>query len=213
MHRPGLELDRLTPANAPGCCSTTSCGPSGPARSTTRSSELLTARGVRVHHFATLLAEALATESAARSRSSGSAPTSGSGRRWPRDLRALFADTDPAGSGRAVHRRHRRLGPAARWAGPGWSGRPRTSTTSCCRRCPTRCSSATTPPGSATARPSTRWPCRPGAASRCTPAPSTATTRCSPAARRSSTTTATTTWTTRRPPSRAATSTCSPTTR
>jgi len=37
LHRPDLELRRLTPATARRCCSTTSCGSSARGRSTTRS--------------------------------------------------------------------------------------------------------------------------------------------------------------------------------
>ena len=72
-----------------------------------------------------------------------------------RDVASLLHDTEPA------------------------DGLPAPPTTSCCGRCRTTCSSATTRPGSTTGCRSTRWPSRPASGRRSTPASSTTSTRCS----------------------------------
>ncbi len=59
-------------------------------------------------------------------------------------------------------------------------------------RCPTTCSSGTTPPGSTTACRSTRWPSRPASGRRSTPGWSATSTRCSATPTRRTSTTATT---------------------
>ena len=96
-------------------------------------------------------------------------------------LRAAFEDAARAGAGRGAGRRHDQAGvPGARTP-----SRPRSAstswtwTTSCSTRCPTTSSPATPPPGSTTGSPSTRCAGRPGSARPSTSRRSTGTTRSS----------------------------------
>ena len=147
------------------CSSTTSCGPSGPARSTTRSSASCASAGCMVHDFA---------RRCSPRRSTSPAPGT-----FLQD-RLTTADPLRAGAGRAA-RRARRVDAGApmlaelliggvlkRDVAPllhassllmEYLGRRRLPAA---RRCPTTCSSATTRPGSTAACRSTRWPSRPG---------------------------------------------------
>ncbi len=182
MHRPGSELDRLTPANAADLLFDDVMWPEQARDEHDAFARACAEHGARVHLFARPAGRGARGDRAGRAFAieHDRAPTSGSAPRSARDLRCLFADTDPAGLAELLIGGMLKsdLSPLADTE-PGL-GRPWASTTSCSPRCPTRCSSATTPPGSATASASTRWPSRPAAASRSTPAPSSSTTRCSP---------------------------------
>lgn len=97
VHRPGLELDRLTPANAPSLLFDDVMWAERAREEHDAFSELLTSRGVRVHHFAKLLAEALATDSGREFALERTCTDERFGPALARDLRGLFADTEPAG--------------------------------------------------------------------------------------------------------------------
>jgi arginine deiminase len=97
VHRPGLELDRLTPANAPGLLFDDVMWADKAREEHDAFSAVLEARGVRVHHFATLLAEALATVDGRAFAVERTCTDERFGPALARDLRGLFADTDPAG--------------------------------------------------------------------------------------------------------------------
>ena len=156
-------------------------GRSGPARSTTPSSQKLRDKGVTVHHFARA-----ARRGARRAR----APGSSSWSELTTATRFGPALDEP------LRRAGRQSTPAGRW--PSCSSAASSSATSTCRRtlepaagvpgrrrlpaarrCRTTCSSATTPPGSTTGCRSTRWPSRPASGRRSTPGWSTTSTRCS----------------------------------
>jgi arginine deiminase len=97
VHRPGLELDRLTPANASGLLFDDVMWPDKAREEHDAFCAVLESHGVRVHHFSTLLAESLAGEEA-RSFAIGRTCTDERfGPALARDLRGLLADTDPAG--------------------------------------------------------------------------------------------------------------------
>jgi len=97
VHRPGLELDRLTPANAPSLLFDDVMWAERAREEHDAFSDLLTSRGVRVHHFGTLLAEALATEGGRDFAVERICTDERFGPALARDLRSLFADTDPVG--------------------------------------------------------------------------------------------------------------------
>jgi arginine deiminase len=97
VHRPGLELDRLTPANASSLLFDDVMWAERAREEHDAFSDLLASRGVRVHHFATLLTEALATDSGREFAVERVCTDERFGPALARDLRGLFADTDPAG--------------------------------------------------------------------------------------------------------------------
>lgn len=97
VHRPGLELDRLTPANASDLLFDDVMWAERAREEHDEFSTILTQRGVRVHHFATLLAEALATEEGRAFAVDRVCADERFGPALARDLRGLFTDTDPAG--------------------------------------------------------------------------------------------------------------------
>jgi arginine deiminase len=97
VHRPGLELDRLTPGNASGLLFDDVMWAEKARDEHDAFSAVLESRGVRVHHFATLLAEALATSDGRAFAVDRTCTDERFGPALARDLRALFADTDPAG--------------------------------------------------------------------------------------------------------------------
>jgi arginine deiminase len=97
VHRPGLELDRLTPANAPGLLFDDVMWADKAREEHDAFSAVLEDRGVRVHHFGTLLAEALATAEGRAFAVERTCTDERFGPALARDLRALLADTDPAG--------------------------------------------------------------------------------------------------------------------
>ena len=193
VHRPGLELARLTPDNVDDLLFDdvmwAAPRPRGARRVRRASSQR---QGVVVHRFADLLAEAL-DEPGAREFVAGPAdhrdPVRAGARRAARRPRGLDAGT---AAGRPADRRRPQVGrgrPAPR-AQPA-DGLPARRRLPAARRCRTTCSSATTPPGSTTASRSTRWPSRRASGRRSTPAWSTTSTRCSatPASRSSTATT------------------------
>jgi arginine deiminase len=96
VHRPGLELDRLTPANAPALLFDDVMWADRAREEHDGFSAILTERGVRVHHFATLLTEALATEEGRAFAVERVCTDERFGPALARDLRGLFADSDPA---------------------------------------------------------------------------------------------------------------------
>jgi arginine deiminase len=59
VHRPGLELARLTRKTSTSCCSMASCGPRKAKEEHDVFAEALRDKGVRVHYFGQLLAETL----------------------------------------------------------------------------------------------------------------------------------------------------------
>lgn len=97
VHRPGLELDRLTPANASGLLFDDVMWADKAREEHDAFSAVLESRGVRVHHFATLLAEALAGEEGRSFVIERTCTDERFGPALARDLRGLLADTDPAG--------------------------------------------------------------------------------------------------------------------
>ena len=91
MHRPGTELDRLTPANAADLLFDDVMWAERAREEHDAFVEVLRDRGVRVHLFADTAGRgARQRRPDAASRWTGSAPTTGSVRPWPRELRALF---------------------------------------------------------------------------------------------------------------------------
>ena len=123
VHRPGLELDRLTPANASALLFDDVMWAERAREEHDAFSAILSERGVRVHHFATLLAEALATEEGRAFAVDRVCTDERFGPALAARPPGPVRRHRPRRAGRAVHRRHRGLGPAAAWAGPGssWS--------------------------------------------------------------------------------------------
>jgi hypothetical protein len=150
LHRPGLELTRLTPQNVDDLLFDDVMWAQRAREEHDAFAEKLRAKGVKVYLFHDLLAEAL-DEPGAREfvqeelttatrfgpaldapldELVGQAPPTG----WPRCWSAVCSSTS------STCRRPR----ACCWST--W-----TTTTSCSPRCPTTCSSGTTPPGCTTA--------------------------------------------------------------
>ena len=97
VHRPGLELDRLTPANAAALLFDDVMWPERAREEHDAFSAVLAKRGARVHHFGQLLSEALATEEGRVFAVERLCSEERFGPALARDLRGLFADTDPEG--------------------------------------------------------------------------------------------------------------------
>lgn len=95
VHRPGLELDRLTPGNAAALLFDDVLWADRARREHDGFVEALTSRGVRVHLFADLLAEALATDAGRRFAVDRVCTDHRFGPALARELRALFTDIDP----------------------------------------------------------------------------------------------------------------------
>ena len=182
MHRPGLELSRLTPQNIGELLFDDVLWAKKAKEEHDAFAEALRDKGVRVHYFGQLLGETLELPEgrafvldrvctpemlgpnlvAAAAHSSSRTSTAPALAEFLVGG-VLKADLHPAAGAQPEvgHAAGRRLRAA--------------------RRCPTTCSSGTTPAGSTAASRSTRWPSPPGSARRCTAGPSTASTRCSPA--------------------------------
>jgi arginine deiminase len=96
IHRPGTELDRLSPANAADLLFDDVLWPDRARNEHDAFAEALRAHGVRVHLFADLLAEALATPSGRAFAVDHVCTEDRFGPALARDLGRLFADTDPA---------------------------------------------------------------------------------------------------------------------
>ena len=207
IHRPGLELSRLTPQNIRSLLFDDVLWAQRAKEEHDVFAETLREHGVRVHYFGRLLAETLEVPAGREFVLDRVCTPENLGPSLVGPVHALFDDLGSAqlaeylvgGVLKADLRPLRAK--SLKWdmlRGP---------TTSCCRRCPTTCSPGTTPARSTAGSRSTRWPSRPGSGNPCTSGPSTGTTRCSPAGI-SSPTTGTTTRRTCPPASRAAMCTC-----
>jgi arginine deiminase len=95
VHRPGTELDRLSPANAADLLFDDVLWPDRARNEHDAFAEALRAHGVRVHLFSDLLAEALATPSGRAFAVEHVCTEDRFGPALARDLRRLFADADP----------------------------------------------------------------------------------------------------------------------
>ncbi|NUR90153.1 MAG: arginine deiminase [Nonomuraea sp.] len=95
VHRPGLELDRLTPFNAADLLFDDVLWADRARSEHDAFAGVLRSRGVRVHLFADLLAEALATEEGRRFAVSRVCTDERYGPALARELGAIFLDTDP----------------------------------------------------------------------------------------------------------------------
>ena len=205
VHRPGIELARLTPANVDELLFDDVMWATGPGRSTMRSWPSSSHEEWWSTTSPTCWPRRSTSPGPGSSSRTGSPPQPGSVRPWTSHSTTWSPRPGPPAR-RPPHRRRAEVRcqrPAA-GAQPA-DGLPARRTTSCSARCRTTCSSGTTRPGSTTGYPSTRWPSPPGNARRSTPASSTTSTRCS-GKRRSRSCTATTRWPTNPPRSRAATS-------
>ncbi|KAB8194092.1 arginine deiminase [Nonomuraea phyllanthi] len=95
VHRPGAELDRLTPDNAAQLLFDDVLWADRARREHDAFADVLRAHGVRVHLFADLLAQALATDAGRRFAVTRVCTDHRFGPALARELRALFMDTDP----------------------------------------------------------------------------------------------------------------------
>ncbi|TYB64935.1 arginine deiminase [Nonomuraea sp. PA05] len=95
VHRPGRELDRLTPENAADLLFDDVLWADRARREHDAFVEVMRDHGVRVHLFADLLAEALATEDGRRFAVERICTDERFGRALAWELRALFMDLDP----------------------------------------------------------------------------------------------------------------------
>jgi len=205
LHRPGLELKRLSPTNHDDYLFDDVLWVKRAKEEHDAFAEALREAGVRVHLLHELLRGTVAIPEAA-STSSRAPSTSGctdplpptpSTRRSPTSTTSSWSSTSSGASPSArcsITSRRPAVWSCSRWI----------PTTCCCRRCPTTSSPATPPPGSTTASRSTRCVRRPAPARRCTTRPSTAGTRSLPVV---TSTCGRRGRSTDRPPPRAATST------
>lgn len=95
VHRPGRELDRLTPGNVAGLLFDDVLWADRARREHDEFAKVLASHGVRVHLFAELLAEALATDAGRRFAVARVCTDERFGPTAARELRALFSDVDP----------------------------------------------------------------------------------------------------------------------
>ena len=96
VHRPGTELDRLSPANAAELLFDDVLWPAQARAEHDAFVETLRSRGVRVHLFGQLLAEAVATDAGRTHALDQLCTDDRFGRVLARDLRLLMADAEPA---------------------------------------------------------------------------------------------------------------------
>ncbi|GAA2859110.1 arginine deiminase [Nonomuraea rubra] len=96
VHRPGLELDRLTPDNAAELLFDDVLWADRARREHDEFAEVMRSHGVRVHLFAELLAQALATDAGRSFAVDRVCTDQRFGAALARELRALFLDLDPA---------------------------------------------------------------------------------------------------------------------
>lgn len=94
VHRPGRELDRLTPGNVAGLLFDDVMWADRARREHDEFVKVLVSHGVRVHLFADLLAEALATDAGRRFAVARVCTDERFGPTAARELRALFSDID-----------------------------------------------------------------------------------------------------------------------
>jgi arginine deiminase len=97
VHRPGIELDRLTPANAGDLLFDDVMWAEKAREEHDSFCAVLESRGARVHHFATLLAEALATDEGRRFALDRTCTEERFGPSLARDLRHFLDDADATG--------------------------------------------------------------------------------------------------------------------
>jgi arginine deiminase len=95
VHRPGRELDRLTPDNAAELLFDDVLWADRARREHDEFTEVMRSHGVRVHLFADLLAQALATDDGRSFAVDRLCTDQRFGAALARELRALFLDTDP----------------------------------------------------------------------------------------------------------------------
>jgi arginine deiminase len=95
VHRPGRELDRLTPANAADLLFDDVMWPDRARNEHDAFAEVLRQHGARVHLFAELLAEALATPDGRDFAIAKVCTEDRFGPALAKELRRLFADTEP----------------------------------------------------------------------------------------------------------------------
>lgn len=96
VHRPGLELDRLTPGNAGDLLFDDVLWADRARREHDEFVQVLTDHGVRVHLFADLLTQALSTDTGRAFAVDRVCTDQRFGPSLARELSALFMDTDPA---------------------------------------------------------------------------------------------------------------------
>ncbi|NUR86052.1 MAG: arginine deiminase [Nonomuraea sp.] len=96
VHRPGLELDRLTPGNAAALLFDDVLWADRARREHDAFTDVLRGHGVRVHLFAELLAQALATEAGRRFAVDRVCTGHRFGPALARELRAVLTDLEPA---------------------------------------------------------------------------------------------------------------------
>jgi Arginine deiminase len=178
VHRPGLELSRLTPQNIGDLLFDDVMWGAKAKEEHDVFAETLRDRGVRVHYSGQLLAETLEVPEAGPACWTGCAARGCSARSWSTRCAGLTDDADAASLasylvGGVLKADLRPV--AARSLK--WD--MLRADDFLLTRCPTTCSPATTPAGCTAESRSARWPSPPASASRYTCARSTATTRCS----------------------------------
>ena len=148
VHRPGLELSRLTPHNIGALLFDDVMWASKAKEEHDAFAEALRDKGVLVHYFGQLLAETLeAARGPRRSSSTGCAPRRSSGPRW--STRCAGCSTTWTGRSWPSTWSAACSRPTCTRCGPQpASGTCSAPTTSFSRRCPTTCSSGTTRAGS-----------------------------------------------------------------
>jgi arginine deiminase len=95
IHRPGLELDRLTPSNAPGLLFDDVMWADKARNEHDAFAQILTDHDVRVHYFADLLAEALSTQDGRRYAVDRVCTADQLGPALASEVHRLFSDADP----------------------------------------------------------------------------------------------------------------------
>ena len=183
LHRPDLELKRLTPSNHDEYLFDDVLWVKHAKQEHDAFAETLRDQGVEVHLLGDLLTRDLGGPGGEEVRP-GAVPrrAASTARSRRTSLHRAFGAMDDAELTDLPDRRHDQAGaPGARATSRSPSSCTRsTSTTCCCRRCPTTSSPATPPPGSTTASRSTRCASGPGRARPSTTRRSTAGTRSSP---------------------------------
>ena len=149
LHRPGLELKRLTPTNKDELLFDDVLWVKRARQEHDVFADTLADRGVEVLYLQELLSETLEQEPPDAALIARTLATSPLGPRLTGEVEAWLASMSPGDAGRGGHRRHRvrRAAVPRQVAGP--RGRPGRAI-SCSRRCPTTCSPATRRRGSTT---------------------------------------------------------------
>ena len=150
VHRPGLELSRLTPQNVDELLFDDVMWATKAREEHAAFVGELQDKGVVVHHFADLLAEVLETDDGREFVLERVATDETVGPKLVQPLRELAREHRRQDPGRLLHRRDHQEGPAAAPRSLSCSATSSTTTSSSSRHSPTTCSSATTRPGSTT---------------------------------------------------------------